>query len=148
VIRAASGNTSPRHSRSANRSAARHAVALGIQTFEVADQQQAEIATRRQGRSPFVRIGTLAQPLDEAVEVVLIEQLIQSRVERIAEFRGRSWLATRIDACFACGRRLPTAIGVRVVRGQACEQQIYSVLFSIWGGVSSWEVLNYWSCWH
>ena len=57
--------------------------ALGIQAFEIADQQQAEVAARRQARSALVRIESLAQSFDISVEVVLIENLIQSRVERM-----------------------------------------------------------------
>jgi hypothetical protein len=48
---------------------------------------------------------------------VFVENLIQPRVERVAALRGRSWVATQIEACFACRFRLPIAIGESVVRG-------------------------------
>src|SRR6266568_7225836 len=57
--------------------------ALGVQAFEVPNQQQPEIATRREPRAAIVGIKPLAQALDEAVEVVLIENLVQSSVERM-----------------------------------------------------------------
>jgi len=84
---------------------------LGVQAFEIADQQQAEVAARRQARSALVGIEPFAQTLDELVEVVLVENLIQPRVERMGGIRGRSSVATHIDACFACLFRLPIAIG-------------------------------------
>jgi hypothetical protein len=61
---------------------------LGVQAFEIADQQQAEVAARRQARSALVGIEPFAQTLDELVEVVLVENLIQSRVERMG---GTPW---------------------------------------------------------
>jgi hypothetical protein len=48
---------------------------------------------------------------------VLAENLIQSRIERWTAVRGRSWVATHIEACFACRFRVPIAIGDSVVRG-------------------------------
>ena len=57
------------------------------------------------------------QALDESVEAVLVENLIQSRIERMGGTAGRSSVATHIDVCFACCRRLPIAIGDSVVRG-------------------------------
>ena len=90
---------------------------LGVQAFEIADQQQAEVAARRQARSALVRVEPLAQSFNEVVEVVLVENLIQSCVERVGALRGRSCVATHIDACFACRFRLPIAIGDSVVRG-------------------------------
>jgi hypothetical protein len=56
--------------------------ALGVQAFEIADQQQPEVAARWQAGSALDSVEPLAQTLDEAVEVVLVEHLIQSRVER------------------------------------------------------------------
>jgi hypothetical protein len=90
--------------------------ALGVQAFEIADEQQPEVAARRQSWPAIIRVEPLAQALDEAVEVVLVEDLIQSRVERMGGARGRWWVATHIEACFACRRRLPIAIGDSVVR--------------------------------
>ncbi len=57
--------------------------ALGIQAFEIADQQQPEVAAGRQAGSALVGVEPRAQTLGEAVEVVLVENLIQSRVERV-----------------------------------------------------------------
>ena len=57
--------------------------ALGVQAFEIADQQQPEVAPGRQPRPAVVRVESLAQAFDEPVEVVLVEDLIQSRVERM-----------------------------------------------------------------
>src|SRR5688500_4088751 len=57
--------------------------ALGVQPLEITDQQQLEVAARRQAGAGLVRIETLAQNLDESVEVMLVENLIQPRVERM-----------------------------------------------------------------
>ncbi len=58
--------------------------ALSAQTFEVADQQQPEIAARREARATdLVGIELLTERLDVAVEVRLLEDLIQSGVERV-----------------------------------------------------------------
>jgi hypothetical protein len=51
--------------------------ALGVQPFEIADQQQPEIAPGRQPRPATVGVESLAQAFDEAVEIVLVEDLIQ-----------------------------------------------------------------------
>ena len=63
--------------------------ALRIQTFEVADQQQPEVTAGRQAGPALVGIEPLTEPLDEAVEVVLIEHLIESRVEGVAGTAGQ-----------------------------------------------------------
>ena len=56
--------------------------AFSIQAFEIADQQQPEVASGWQTRTANLRgVESLAQALEVAVEVVLIENLIQSRVE-------------------------------------------------------------------
>ncbi len=47
------------------------------------DQQQPEVAARRQAGSALIRVESLARALDESVEVVLVEDLIQSRVEQM-----------------------------------------------------------------
>ena len=73
----ASGHASPRNSRSANESAARHANrALRVQTFEIPDQQQPEVAPRQQPRPAVVRVKRVAHSLDVSVEVVPVEDLI------------------------------------------------------------------------
>ena len=55
--------------------------ALRVQTFEIPDQQQPEVAPRQQPRPAVVRVTRVAQALDVSVEVVPVEDLIQSRVE-------------------------------------------------------------------
>ena len=58
--------------------------AFSVQAFEVADQQQPEVASGLQTRrAGLLGVESLAQALDLAVEVVLIENLIHSRVERM-----------------------------------------------------------------
>src|SRR5215204_3866135 len=86
--------------------------ALGVQAFEMANQQQAEVATRRQARAALIRVDPLAPTLDESVEVVLVENLIQSHVEGMrGAARARSWVApisrpARVPPTFAhCHRR-------------------------------------------
>jgi hypothetical protein len=85
--------------------------------FEIADQQQAEVASRRPARSALVRVESLAQTLNESVEVVLIKNLIQSRVERVRgtarQVFGRHPHRRLLRVRF----RLPIAIGDSVVRG-------------------------------
>ena len=104
-----------RNSRRANESAARHAMARSaVQALEIANQQQAEVAPRRQARPALVGDEALAETFDVPVELVLVEDLIQNGC---AALRGRSWVATHIDGCFACRFRLPNAIGHSVVRG-------------------------------
>jgi hypothetical protein len=56
---------------------------LSIQALEIADQQQPKVAPRRQPRPAVVRVESLAQAFDIPVEIVLVEDLIQSRVERM-----------------------------------------------------------------
>jgi len=56
----------------------------GIQAFEVSDQQQSKVASGRQTRpADLVRIESLTEAFDVPVEVVLVEDLIQSPVERM-----------------------------------------------------------------
>src|SRR4029077_5663362 len=57
--------------------------ALSIQAFEIADQQQAEIATGRQPWTAVGRVESLAESFDVPVKVTVLEDLIQSRVERM-----------------------------------------------------------------
>jgi hypothetical protein len=88
---------------------------LRIAVFSCDKSQQRLL---RQARAPDVlSVESLTQALDVAVEVVLVENLIQSPVERMRSTPPGSWVATHIDACFACRRRLPIAIGDSVVRG-------------------------------
>jgi hypothetical protein len=63
-----------------------------------------------------VRIESRAESFDVRIEIVLIEDLIQSGVKGCAALRGRSWVATHINACFPYRRRLRIAIGDSVVR--------------------------------
>jgi hypothetical protein len=57
---------------------------LSVQAFEVADQQQPKVAARRQAR-PADRVGveSLAEGLDVAIEVRLLENLIEPHVKRV-----------------------------------------------------------------
>ena len=56
--------------------------ALRVQSFEVADQQQPEVASRRQRRaSNLVGVEPLTQVLDVLVELRGVENLIQSRIK-------------------------------------------------------------------
>ena len=57
--------------------------ALSVQTFEVANQQQSEVTSWRQSWPARLSVESVAQAFDEAVEVVLIEDLIQSNVKRM-----------------------------------------------------------------
>jgi hypothetical protein len=56
---------------------------LGTQAVEIPDQQRAEAASRRQPRPTIVRVESLAQSFDVPIEVGLVEDLVQSRVERV-----------------------------------------------------------------
>src|SRR4029453_13921308 len=63
--------------------------ALGVQAFEVADQQQSKIAARRQTRpTDLVGIESLTERLDVVVEPSFVQNLIQSRVKRVC---GATW---------------------------------------------------------
>ena len=58
--------------------------ALGIDAFEVANQQQPEVNSRRQTRPPPPRrIEPPAPPLRKLVEVALLQQLVQALIERV-----------------------------------------------------------------
>jgi hypothetical protein len=68
--------------------------------------------------NPFiVGVEGPAYSFDEPIEVVLIENLIQSVENGWAALRGRSWVATHIDTCLACRRRLPIAMCDSMVCG-------------------------------
>jgi hypothetical protein len=54
-----------------------------MRTIQVPDQQQAEVAAWCQPRPAVVRIESRTQPFDTPVEVVLVEDLIEARVERM-----------------------------------------------------------------
>jgi hypothetical protein len=54
-----------------------------VQAFEVTDQQQPEVAARRQPWAALVRVESLAESFDVAIEVVPVEDLIQPRIERM-----------------------------------------------------------------
>jgi hypothetical protein len=62
--------------------------ALRVQALEVPDQQQPEVTPGRQPWPAVVRVESLAQSFDVPVEVVLVENLIQSRVKRMC---GKNW---------------------------------------------------------
>ena len=48
--------------------------ALGIQSLEIPDQQQAEVAARRQPWPPVAGVESLAQAFDVSIEVVFVEE--------------------------------------------------------------------------
>ena len=59
--------------------------ALRVDALEIADQQQAEVGTRRQaGPAHLRRIERRALRFHEVVEPVLVEDLIQALIERVA----------------------------------------------------------------
>ena len=92
---------------------------LGVEPFEVPEQQHADIATRRQaGTTDLVGVTPSTEPLDIRIESRSLEDLIQSPVERMRGTpRHRSCVATHIDACVARRRCLPMAMRDSVVRG-------------------------------
>ena len=57
--------------------------AFRVQAFEVADQQQPEVAPWRQPWPALIRVESLAESFDVGIEVMLVENLIQSRIERM-----------------------------------------------------------------
>ena len=58
--------------------------AFGIQAFEVADQQQTEVAPWRQARTnDVISLESLTERLDVVVKVRSVQNVIQSRVERM-----------------------------------------------------------------
>ena len=106
----ASGKTRAEKSRRAKEWAALTRSRAKRPTPRNTDQEQSEVALRRQPWSAVGRVESLAESFDVLIEAVLVQNLIQSRVKRWAALRGRSCLATHIDACFECRRRLPIAI--------------------------------------
>jgi hypothetical protein len=56
---------------------------LGIQTFEVADQQTEVTAGREARATDLVGVESLTERLDVTVEVRVVEDLIEWRVERV-----------------------------------------------------------------
>ena len=64
--------------------------AFGIDALEIANQQQAEIRSRRQRRtSILVRVELGAFGFGKLVELLLIQQFVQTRVERMTGSRGQ-----------------------------------------------------------
>ena len=67
--------------------------ALGIDTFEVPDQQQPEIGARRQARATHpVRIERGALAFHEHIKAMRVEHLVQPLIERMA---ARRWQFVR-----------------------------------------------------
>src|SRR4029077_1262549 len=66
--------------------------ALGIDPFEVADQQQSKVDSRRQAwPPPLRRIELLAASFHKLVEATLLQQLVQSLIKRMTRsLRQRS----------------------------------------------------------
>ena len=92
---------------------------LGVQPFEVTEQQQAGVPPRRQPRtSPLIGVETLAEGLDISIEVRLgpgsDSVACRTGVRRFAG--GPVWPSTS-RACFAWRLRLPIAMFDSVVRG-------------------------------
>ena len=86
-----------------------------IQALEVAEQQQPEVAARRQTRPAHpVGVELRARPLDEGVETRLVENTIQAFVERVAS-------ASRQVGAGHPHRRLPHAAAAFAhCHGQKC----------------------------
>jgi hypothetical protein len=81
---AAVSRSRPTKVRTASESAARHAP-LGVEPFEVSDQQQAEVPPRRQaGSSHHWRVELPTLLLREPVEPSAVEDSVQARVEGMA----------------------------------------------------------------
>ena len=57
--------------------------AFRVQAFEIPDEQQPKVSTGWQPRSAVLRVGSFAESLDVSVEVMLLKDLIQSRMERM-----------------------------------------------------------------
>ena len=92
---------------------------LGVQAFEVTQQQHPEVPARRQARAAHavgIELGALG--LDEGVEVGVVKDAIQPLVERVPRASPQvPVVATHIVDCRACLRRFPMAIRDSVVRG-------------------------------
>lgn len=56
---------------------------LAIQAFEITNQQQAEVAARRKPWPTLVGVESLTRSFHVWIEAVLVEDLIQARVERM-----------------------------------------------------------------
>jgi hypothetical protein len=76
--------------------------ALGIQAFEIADQQQPEVAPGRQPWPSLVSVESLAGSLDELIKMVVVDDSIRARIEPV---RG----APRQILCGQPHRRLSKA---------------------------------------
>jgi hypothetical protein len=76
--------------------------ALGIQAFEIADQQQPEVAPGRQPWPSLVSVESLAESLDELIKMVVVDDSIRARIEPV---RG----APRQILCGQPHRRLSKA---------------------------------------
>jgi hypothetical protein len=104
----------------------RHAMqsALRIQAFEIPDQQEPEVASGQQPWPPVVGVESLAQALDVPIEVMLVENLIESRVERMGGTarqilrRHPHRALLRLSPSFAHRHRR------RVVRDRSCRSPI------------------------
>ena len=64
--------------------------AFAVEAFQVADQQAAEVAARRQrGTAHVRRVELLATLFGEVVEAVLVEQLVEPAVKRVGRGLGQ-----------------------------------------------------------
>jgi hypothetical protein len=59
--------------------------------LEIPDQQEAEVAARRQSWPPVAGVESLAQAFDVSIEVVFVEELIQSCVEGMGGAARQVW---------------------------------------------------------
>jgi hypothetical protein len=64
-------------------SAARHAIARSASNFEGADQQQPTVTPRWQHRRAVVRLESLVESYDVPIEIMIVQNLIRSRVKRM-----------------------------------------------------------------
>ena len=93
---------------------------FGVEAFEIADEQQAEVPARRQGwSSHHRRIESLTLLLGKPVEAGVVENAVQPRVERMAR---RDWQVggrhpQRSLLARACAHRHGPHFTVRPSRG-------------------------------
>ena len=105
-----SSRPSPRKPRSASESAVRHAnAALGIDPFEVADQEQPEVRAGCQTGSAMRRVERRALRLDEVIEAVCVEERIQSLIKRMPD--GPRQIVRRDPQSWRVSLILPTTHG-------------------------------------
>jgi hypothetical protein len=91
--------------------------ALGIEPFKVPKQQHAKVPPRWQTRTPdLVGVEPLTERLDVTIEGCLVQNLIQSRVERVRDAPRQVLRGHPHGRWFGRRRRLPIAMRDTVVR--------------------------------